>query len=196
MNYLAHLYYAGDCEESIVGNYLGDFVKGRLDKTQFSEKITQGIALHRKLDKLADDNIISLMNSANVDFQHRRYAGITFDLACDHFLSKYWHEFHLNSLIDFSDQRINILESNREHLPEKGKLVLDRMVEYKWLENYHDLRFLEQVFKGIHKRFPKENKINEAFMDIENNYSALELSCLEFLKQLASGNQTQSITST
>ncbi|MEE8298384.1 MAG: DUF479 domain-containing protein, partial [Thermodesulfobacteriota bacterium] len=30
MNYLAHLYLAEDSDESLLGNLLGDFVKGRL----------------------------------------------------------------------------------------------------------------------------------------------------------------------
>jgi len=184
MNYLAHLYYAGDCEESVIGNYLGDFIKEKLDRKNFPEKITAGIALHRKLDRVADEKVIALLNEENITFQQRRYAGITFDLACDHFLSKHWHDFYFENITSFSKRKIIILENNTDHFPEKGRLVLNRMIKYKWLDNYHDLEFLEQVFHGIHKRFPKENNINKAFMDIKDNYSALESECLQFLQGL------------
>ena len=60
--------------------------------------------------------------------------------------------------------RIDILENNRLHLPIKAELVLDRMVEYKWLENYHDLDFLEQV--STVRFFQKRSKV-QLFVLIE-----------------------------
>lgn len=184
MNYLAHLYYAGDDSDSILGNFLGDFIKGKIEDHNFSATTQAGIKLHRKIDKHADNKIISLLKQNSIHFNQRRYAGITFDLACDHFLALYWKDFHCDAIAHFAEQKIAALKTQEILLPEKGRQVLARMIEYKWLENYQDLKFLEQVFIGIHKRFPRENAIDLAFADLKNNYSALEESCLIFIKQL------------
>lgn len=199
MNYLAHLYFAGEEKESILGNFLGDFIKGQLDQYNFSAATQAGIKLHRKIDKLTDNNIIHLLNTKQVDFKYRRYAGITFDLACDHFLALHWQKFHNNDIEFFAKHRINTLNEQKIHLPEHGKKVLARMHEYQWLENYQHLEFIEQVFHGIHKRFPRENFIHAAFQDLENNYLLLEESCITFMQQLQNNllssdaiiNQTQ-----
>ena len=55
MNYLAHLFLAEKTEESILGNFLGDFVKGRL-KDQYSAEILKGIVTHRKIDAYTDSH--------------------------------------------------------------------------------------------------------------------------------------------
>lgn len=52
MNYLAHLYLAPDDDESLLGNLMGDFVKGPLDG-RFSPGIAAGIRLHRHIDSFA-----------------------------------------------------------------------------------------------------------------------------------------------
>lgn len=185
MNYLAHLYFAGEAEGRIVGNFLGDFVKGPLLQLNYSPSVIEGIQMHRRLDKLADDQIIQLLNNTDMEFRHRRYAGIAFDLACDHFLACYWQDFHAQEKNHFSESRITILKNHQQLFNAKASLVLDRMERYRWLENYQDLAFIEQVFLGIHKRFPKDNTIDKAFMDLYNNYHSMEYHCLDFLQALS-----------
>lgn len=185
MNYLAHLYFAGEDEGRIVGNFLGDFVKGTLSQLDYSHTVINGIQMHRRLDKLADDKIIHLLDSTDMQFRHRRYAGIAFDLSCDHFLACYWEDFHAQEKKHFSESRMAILKNHQHLFNDKASLVLDRMERYRWLENYQDLAFIEQVFVSIHKRFPKNNTIDKAFMDLHNNYQSMEYFCLDFLQALS-----------
>jgi len=175
---------AGNEEDSMLVNFFGYFDKGPVHRQNFSKVMQQVINLHRQIDKLADNRIISLMNKKEVAFKERRYAGITFDLACDHFLALHWQDFYHREVKIFAQHRIEVLKKKEKFLPEKGKLVLNRMTEYQWLENYQHLEFLEEVFLGIHKRFPRENKIDLAFIDLKSNYASLEESCLNFIKQL------------
>lgn len=51
MNVLAHIYLSGDSEKIIIGNYIGDYVKGR-DYLKYPEAIRKGIILHRHIDEL------------------------------------------------------------------------------------------------------------------------------------------------
>lgn len=185
MNYLAHLYFAGEKEGRIVGNFLGDFVKGPLSGLEYSQSVIEGIQMHRRLDKMADEKIIHLLDNTDMVFRHRRYAGIAFDLACDHFLACHWQDFHQQEKNHFSESRMAILKNHQHLFNTKASLVLNRMERYRWLENYQDFAFIEQVFLGIHKRFPKENTIDKAFMDLHNNYESMEYHCLDFLQDLS-----------
>ncbi len=195
MNYLAHFYFANlseginkelnqDSEARIIGHYLGDFIKGKLENLNLDENLISGIVMHRELDKKADSKILELLQNGSIDFEQRRYAGITFDLSCDHFLAKHWQNYHHIEQKDFAKDQISLINRYQEQLPERALFVLDRMEHYRWLENYQDLGFLAQVFAGIERRFRRKNSISEAFLDLKNNYPLLEQQCLLYLEHL------------
>ena len=79
MNYLAHLYLAEDSPESILGNFLGDFVKGSTLK-DYSEGIQKGIQQHRKIDVFTDAHPVFLETKQWIHPNNRRYAGIVIDI--------------------------------------------------------------------------------------------------------------------
>ena len=56
MNYLAHLYLSGDDEAIMVGNFIGDYVKGKSYKN-FPADIQKGILLHRQIDFFTDQHL-------------------------------------------------------------------------------------------------------------------------------------------
>ncbi len=56
MNFLAHLYLSGDDPEIMVGNFIGDFVRGRNVRDQFKTNIALGIELHREIDEFTDSH--------------------------------------------------------------------------------------------------------------------------------------------
>ncbi len=60
MNYLAHLLLAEKSAQSLIGNLLGDFVKGSLEKYKgvYSETIIKGIRTHRQVDDFTDKHRI------------------------------------------------------------------------------------------------------------------------------------------
>ena len=51
MNVLAHIYLSGDSDKIIIGNYIGDYVKGK-DYLNYPDPIRKGIILHRHIDDL------------------------------------------------------------------------------------------------------------------------------------------------
>jgi acyl carrier protein phosphodiesterase len=53
MNYLAHAWLSFNQPEILVGNMISDFVKGK-KRFSFSERIQQGIMLHRSIDEFTD----------------------------------------------------------------------------------------------------------------------------------------------
>ena len=55
MNYLAHFALAGPETGLLVGGFLGDYIKGRLEN-RFSPEIERGIRLHRAIDQYTDSH--------------------------------------------------------------------------------------------------------------------------------------------
>lgn len=55
MNYLAHIFLSGADRQIQVGNFIGDFVKGK-NYQQYPEKIREGILLHRQIDTFTDSH--------------------------------------------------------------------------------------------------------------------------------------------
>src|SRR5512136_990596 len=92
MNFLAHLYLAGDDKGLIVGNLLGDFVKGRL-KGIYPAAIERGIALHRRIDSFSGLNPRFLQSKKRIDASFGHYRGVMVDLFYDHFLAKHWGDY-------------------------------------------------------------------------------------------------------
>jgi acyl carrier protein phosphodiesterase len=87
MNYLAHLYLAGDSPESILGNLIGDFLKGTTVDS-YSESIRKGIQLHKQVDRYTDLHDIVRKSKQLISPVNKRYAGIIVDVFYDHFLAK------------------------------------------------------------------------------------------------------------
>jgi acyl carrier protein phosphodiesterase len=53
VNFLAHTYLSGGNEQIIVGNFMGDYVKGK-NYMLFPEQVKKGILIHRDIDTFTD----------------------------------------------------------------------------------------------------------------------------------------------
>ena len=73
----------------MVGGFLGDYIKGRLEN-RFSLEIERGIRLHRAIDQYADSHPTVKDSYERLDPKFRRYAGIITDIVFDHLLALNW----------------------------------------------------------------------------------------------------------
>ena len=83
MNYLAHIHLGYLSQTSLVGNFLGDFVKGS-DLSHLNTALRQGVWLHRRIDTYTDQHtaIVELRNLFPKKL--RRFSGIALDVYFDH----------------------------------------------------------------------------------------------------------------
>ena len=58
MNYLAHAFLSFEDEAIVVGNLLGDFVKGRAQLEHYPLNIQNGVILHRHIDQFSDNHTV------------------------------------------------------------------------------------------------------------------------------------------
>ena len=69
MNTLAHLHLSGDDPELILGNFIGDSVRGD-EFSQLDERVQAGVMLHRKIDRFTDKHPVFRQVCAPVSYTH------------------------------------------------------------------------------------------------------------------------------
>ena len=189
MNYLAHLYLAEDSAESILGNFLGDFVKGSTFK-DYSEGIQKGIQQHRKIDVFTDAHPVFLETKQWINPKNRRYAGIVIDIFYDHFLASQWSNYSKISLNQFSKQFYKLLEDNEKILPERLQKVVPKITSENWLMSYLNISGIDQSLKKLSLRVKRENYLETAVDDLVKHYPIIENSFINFFPDLIKFNQT------
>jgi acyl carrier protein phosphodiesterase len=186
MNYLAHLFLAEDSDESLLGNLLGDFVKGPLSD-QYSPEIIKGIKTHRKVDAYTDVNQNFLACKKLLRPDRRIFAGIIVDMSFDHFLAKNWLEYSSVELKEFTDRVYTLLLSREQTLPEKLRQRLPYMIQDDWLGSYKNVDTIGLALNAISKRlsrFERAGPIKNGLEDIKANYGELEENFREFFPDL------------
>jgi len=93
VNFLAHLYLAGDDEALRLGALLGDFVRGQAALQAFPAAVRDGIRMHRHVDARVEALEPFLQVRDGIRPPFRRYAGIIIDLGFDHELARRWPRY-------------------------------------------------------------------------------------------------------
>ncbi len=183
MNYLAHLYLAEDSPESLLGNLLGDFVKGQ-SIDAYCNEIKKGIQLHQRVDIYTDSHPVFRESKRLISPVNRRYAGILIDVFYDHFLAKNWLDYSSVSLKDFSSKVYEILKSNEAILPESLKRVLPNIIAKDLLMSYAEIQGIEAALQRLTLRLKRTNNLGSAWEELLTNYERFELDFYRFFPEL------------
>jgi len=151
MNYLAHLYLSGDSDEIILGNFIGDFVKGK-QYLKYPEKVAYGIRLHRNIDSFTDQHGDVREFAALLKPGYGRYSGIVADVFMDHFLASNWPTYSVYTLRQFSKHAHAVFLSNFGLLPFKVKQFLPFLIQHKRFESYAHQENMFQVLEIMSRR--------------------------------------------
>lgn len=153
MNFLGHLYLSGSDPLVLVGNFMGDAVKGR-DLSRFDPRIEKGLRLHRAIDTFTDTHPIQRAGRARVHPHAGRYAGVVMDLFYDHLLAANWNEFHEEELTLFTEHAYTTLMEYKHMMPERTQRMLPFMVNGDWLNTYATLEGIGSALAGLARRVP------------------------------------------
>jgi acyl carrier protein phosphodiesterase len=173
MNYLAHLYLSEPAEDAWLGSLLGDFVKGPLDG-RYGASITRAIALHRKIDSFTDAHSVVLRSKSRVSPRRRRYAGIMIDMFYDHFLAKYWREFHGEPIGVFTGRIYRLLDERRALLPDRLQAMAPNMARSDWLASYAHVGSIRSALDRMGGRLKGENRLLDSADELIEHYGDLE----------------------
>lgn len=184
VNFLAHLYLSGNDPNIQLGNFIGDFVRGRNVAKQFGTSIGRGIELHRSIDEFTDHHPIVKMSKARLREKYRHYAAVIVDIFYDHYLARNWDQYHDTFLPDYAESVYKMIMSREDILPEKVKWMMPYMIKQDWLTNYARIEGINRVLGGMSRRTSFDSKMNEAVEDLKLNYADFEKEFFEFFPEL------------
>lgn len=184
MNFLAHLYLAGDDEDHVVGQVLADFLE-RGWQARVSPGVLRGIRLHQQADLYTDRHELFRRSRQRLPQHLRRYAGIVVDIFYDHLLATNWEKFHDAPLHEFSQSRYRILEGRTGEMTARLRAVLPILVERDWLTSYGSMEGVERALTGVSRRLKRANPIAEAGAALRADREGFEQDFLEFFPDLA-----------
>ena len=173
MNYLAHLFLSGTDEQTMVGNFIGDYVKGNA-WNKFPEKIKMGILMHRQIDSFTDAH--PRFREAKVLFRSEfgLYSGIVVDLLYDHYLAKNWNEYSDLTLRTFTKRSHAVLLQNFMHLPFRVQKFLPFLIQHKRLESYASVHGIVQTLKVMSNYSSLPSKPDFVMQTIQNHNDFFE----------------------
>jgi acyl carrier protein phosphodiesterase len=183
MNFLAHLYLSGNNDEVKIGNFIGDYVKGK-DYNKYSPLIRKGILLHRKIDSFTDAHPVVKNHKSLFYHKFHKYAGVITDIIYDHFLVKEWQVFSNENFDEFVDNINELLTNNFEYLPEAMKQFVPNFIKYKWLKSYETLDGIESVLIGMSKGTSLPNETEFALFILKKHYKEIKHDFFVYFPQL------------
>jgi acyl carrier protein phosphodiesterase len=184
MNYLAHVFLSGEDEEIVIGNFIGDYVKG-INFRKYSDSIKKGILLHRDIDTFTDRNKKVRKSKSLFKNRYGKYSGIIIDIFYDHFLTKNWSEFSSVPLKDFTLNLHKILNKYFDILPEKVKQFVPSFINNDWIKYYKSVFGIKQVLKRMSSITTLPDETSYAINVLKDNYNVLESDFLDYFPELA-----------
>lgn len=171
MNFLAHTRLSGTDQNILIGNMIGDYVKGR-QKDLYPDGIRRGIEVHRFIDSYTDQHPAVLEAVRMFRPHYRLYSGAITDILFDHYLSHHeWEEGEdQNSFVQFV---YSTVDNSIEKLPDNFQTMYQYMKKYDWLNGYRHKEGIEQSLRGMSERLSFTSGANPAIHVFTENYSEL-----------------------
>jgi acyl carrier protein phosphodiesterase len=161
VNFLAHAYLSFDQPKILVGNFIGDFVRGNLEE-QFEREIIDGIRLHREIDRFTDFHRLVKESQLLLKPVFFRYSSVITDMFFDYFLAKNWSKYHDVPLEKFSHDVYSVIDGHLPFLPNKFKNAFSFMKKENWLLAYGTEAGIQRALTGISYRTTFKSNLENA----------------------------------
>ncbi len=169
MNFLAHAFLSGDDPEMLVGNFMGDFVKGKQFEN-YPDAISKGILLHREIDYYTDNHPLVEQSKIKLRPNFGHYAPVVVDIFYDHLLVNNWHLYSSIAVQKFISNVYNIVDQHFEILPERLQMIFPNIKNNNWLYHYGYFEGVKRSLAGMSRRSRFQPELQRAIMELENFY--------------------------
>jgi len=183
MNFLAHLYLSGPDVDIRLGNFIGDYVKGR-SFSGYPEKVQKGIILHRAIDSFTDKH-----NSTHECIKilrpgYGRYAGVVVDIVFDHILANEWEKYSKYDLKAFTRSFYFQMIRKYKMLPETVRKFLPFMIHSNRLYSYRTLDGFSRALEIMSSVTSLPNNTKFAVEAVEQNYDLFSAHFNKFFPEM------------
>jgi acyl carrier protein phosphodiesterase len=189
LNYLVHLYLAGDDAELQLGGLMGDFVKGAIP-ADYPEKLALGLQLHRRIDSLAQNSPHTRQSRLRLHPKFGHGRGIIIDIFYDHFLASDWPDHSSQPLESYAAKVYRLLQKNHDQLPAGLQQVAPRMIEHNWLVSYRQRTVVGKALQRISQRLSRPLPLAESIDDLaihevslRQDFKGFMIEATDFVKQ-------------
>ena len=183
MNYLAHIFLSGNDDEILIGNFIGDYVKGR-DYDLYTPSVKKGILLHRRIDAYTDRHKIVQQSKSYFISKYHKYAGIIIDILYDHFLVVNWDRFSPTPLNDFKANLFDCLKYNYNILPERVQFFMPSFIKNDWIEVYSSIEGIIHVLLRMSMRTTLPDQSEFAREILRKYYVQLQSEFLTYFPEI------------
>lgn len=183
MNFLAHCFLAQPNGASLMGNLLGDFIKGA-DLTQQSEQVLLGLKNHQAVDRFTDQHAVLPPLKQCLSQPRRRFSGIIADVVFDYFLSKHWQQFSAQDSEQFIEHCYAEILSMQPQMHDSMWRSMQFMVNDDGLRINRDLVGVGLTLDRLSRRIRFDNKLLGAIVEVEQHYAAYENAFLQLFPDL------------
>ena len=168
MNILAHAWLSGGYPDLMVGNFVGDFIKG--DPAAGRHHLTPGqiagVRLHRAIDTFTDAHPHVAAVRRLLHPRCHKYAGAAVDIFFDHFLATDFQELTGQGLPKFVQIFYRAIEQNITALPPAAARMAAYMIRQDWLTNYQFIEGIDRSLKGVARRTTYPSGLDTAIDDL------------------------------
>jgi acyl carrier protein phosphodiesterase len=148
---------SGEDDLLLVGNFMGDFVKGPL-ADRFPLRIRQGVGLHRSIDSYASRDEMFRRSRLRLSPAYGLYRGVLVDLFYDHFLVREWGRWSAEPFESFLARTRSTIEGLRHELPERMQGLLPVIFE-ELLPSYGEARGIGSALERMSRRVRRANPL-------------------------------------
>lgn len=194
MNYLAHLFLAGDNKGRILGALLEDYVVGGVDNetnSKLPEDVKDGLRLHRFIDYFTD-NHEELKDVKKLFYpKFGKYAPVVVDVILDHYLQKNWELFSDEPFDVFKNRVHHTLSNDYQDLHPRGlRRLIVSMLRHDWLKHYIDFWGLEKSLSSLNRRVDQLD-LTDSIEVMKENYDFINEKFLIFFEELYAESKKQ-----
>jgi acyl carrier protein phosphodiesterase len=151
VNHLAHCFLSFGDEDLLLGNFIGDFVKGH-DWEKYPRPVQRGILLHRAIDSFTDNHPLTDRSVSRIRSIARRYSPPFVDILYDHLLAIHWEKHSSETFEQFAAKTYAQLANRASEMPPLLQERLPKMLAGQFLHGYTQRDGLDWVLNRFSTR--------------------------------------------
>ncbi len=172
MNFLVHMLLSGSDDQLLVGNFMGDFVKGPLLE-RFEPGIRRGVALHRRIDSFAEQHPLFRQSRYRLAEQYGLYRGVMVDLFYDYFLVNSWKYWSEEPFAAYLRRARQVIEQHRQALPMAMQALVPVIFE-ELLPSYGTIEGIGRACSRLSRRIVRPNPLAGCEVELSRQHAGLQ----------------------